>query len=125
MKPGIRATGPRWLLLGLLLLGVVSMHHFVPTGDAHGPATAAVTTMADSPMHQPEDPTPSPAHDLQHLCMAVVGAIVGLLLVGFLFAFFWRPPLPSIRRVRHIRRVERPPRLSGRALLSSVCVLRV
>jgi hypothetical protein len=129
MKPGIRATGPRWLLLSLLLLGVVSMHHFVPA-DAHGPATVAATTMADmpgpDPMHQPEDPaSPSPLHDLQHLCMAVLGAILGLLLIGFLLAFCRRRPLPSIRRVRHIRRTDRPPRLSGRTLLSSVCVLRV
>jgi hypothetical protein len=107
MKPGIRATGPRWLLLSLLLLGVVSM----PGPD---------------PMHQPEDPaSPSPLHDLQHLCMAVLGAILGLLLIGFLLAFCRRRPLPSIRRVRHIRRTDRPPRLSGRTLLSSVCVLRV
>jgi hypothetical protein len=77
------------------------------------------------PMHQPAEPAPGPAHDLQHLCMAVLCAIIGLLLVGFLLAFFWRPPLPSVRRIRHIQRVDRPPRLFGRTLLSSVCVLRV
>jgi hypothetical protein len=129
MKPGKRMTGPQWLLLSLLLLGVVGMHHFVPT-DAHDPASTMVATaMAGvsgaDPMHLPEGPAPSPDHDSQHLCMAVLSAAAGLLLVAFLLTLSWQAPVPLLQRVRYVRRVDRPPGLSGRTLLNSVCVSRV
>jgi hypothetical protein len=129
MKLGTRAAGPRWLLLCLLLLGVVSMHHFAPA-DAHDQPTTAVShTMANAPasdpVHEPEGPAPSPAHDLLHLCLAVLGAIAGLVLTGLLLAKSWPAQAPSLRPDRQVRRVDHPPPLSGRSLLSSVCVLRL
>jgi hypothetical protein len=129
MKPGMRATGPRWFLLCLLLLGVVGMHHFAPAEAHDKPGVAVATAMThmppSAPMHEPDEPVPSPAHDLLHLCMAVLCVIVGLFLARFLFTKFWSARVPSLRRDRHIRRVDRPPGSSGRNLLSSVCVLRL
>lgn len=129
MKPGARATGPRWLLLCLLLLGVVSMHHFVPAepdGHLTGMAASAMSEVSQpDPMHQPHEPVPSPAHDLLHLCMAVLCVIIGLILVGLLLAMTRPTRAPSLRPQWRVSRVDRPPGLSGRALLNSVCVLRV
>lgn len=116
MKPSTRATGLRWLLLCLLLLGVVSMHHFVATSDQH-PAMAVEMTVPD---HVPE----SPAHDLIHLCLAVLGAVAGLLLLVLLLGVFW-PAVRTARRTRPVSRVDRPPWTSGRSVLTSVCVLRL
>jgi hypothetical protein len=119
--------GPRWLLLCLLLLGMVGMHHFVPA-EAHG-RMSTVVTMTDEPpsdfMHGPHEPVPSPAHGLMHLCMAVMYVIAGLLLIGFLLSMSWPASVPSLRPQRRGRRVDRPPGLFGRDLLSSVCILRL
>ncbi len=124
---GARRAGPRWLLLCLLLLGVVSMHHFV-SAEAHGQmATMAAVTheLPADPGHEPHDPAPSPAHDLMHLCMAVMCVIAGLLLIGLLLTMSWPPLVPSLRPRRRGRRVDWPPGMFGRQLLSSVCVLRL
>lgn len=120
--------GPRWLLLCMLLLGVVSMHHFVPA-EAHDRATGMVaSTMTDvplpDPMHKPDGPAPSPAHDLLHLCMAVLCAIIGLLLAALMLTVSQPARAPSLRPQRLVSGVDRPPGLSGRSLLNSVCVLR-
>jgi hypothetical protein len=123
MKPSKRQMGPRWLLLCLLLLGVVSMHHFVPPTH-HEPAAIASMAMDPTPTHHPDSPAPSPAHDLLHLCMAVLGAALGLLLlVLLLLTPVWRTRTVALQRL--IQRPNEPPGLSGRALLSSVCVLRL
>jgi hypothetical protein len=128
MKLGTRAAGPRWLLLCLLLLGVIGMHHFASAEGHDQPTTAVSHTMTDAPVpdptHEPERPAPSPAHDLLHLCMAVLCAIIGLLLIGLLLGMSWPAQTMSLRLKRRVRRVDRPPRLFGRNLLSSVCVLR-
>lgn len=94
--------------------------------DAHGqPATAVSHTMTDAPAPEPKAPAPGPVHDLLHLCMAVLCAIVGLVLIGLLLAMSWPAQASSTRPQRRVERVDRPPPLSGRSLLSSVCVLRL
>jgi nitric oxide reductase large subunit len=109
MKP--RLTAARWLLLCLLLLGVVGMHHTV-SAEPH------------DMMHTSQS-MPAPDHEMLHLCMAVITAAAGFLLfVLFLFTAFW-PVSVSARRFTVVSRVDRPPGLSGRSLLSSVCVLRL
>ncbi|RSM87479.1 hypothetical protein DMH04_10665 [Kibdelosporangium aridum] len=129
MKLSVRTAGPRWLLLCLLLLGVVSMHHFAPTEAHDQHVTAASHAMTDAPapdpMHEPDGPIPSPVHDLLHLCMAVLCAIAGFVLIGLLLARRRPVDTPLLRLTRRVQRVERPPRSSGRNLLSSVCVLRL
>jgi hypothetical protein len=122
----MRTTGPQWLLLCLLLLGVVGMHHFVPT-PTHDIASVAPSIALGEPMQAPmHDPAaPAPAHELMHLCMAVLGAVLGLLLIALLIGVLrWdsqRIPSPA----SSAGRVDRPPGLSGRTLLASVCVLRL
>lgn len=112
--------GPRWLLLCLLLLGVVGMHHFVAAEHHHETMAVEMPMPAPDPGHAPE----SPAHDLIHLCLAVLGAVAGLLLLVLLLGVFW-PALRTPRRTRPVSRVDRPPWTSGRSVLSSVCVLRL
>ncbi|MBP2330697.1 hypothetical protein JOF56_011082 [Kibdelosporangium banguiense] len=123
---GTLRTGPRWLLLCLLLFGVVSMHHFVTSEAHHQSSGMTMDAPASAPaQHEPEQPAPSPKHDLLHLCLAVMGAIAGLLLLGLLLAMAIPVHVPSLRPERRIQRVDRPPKSSGRDLLSSVCVLRL
>jgi hypothetical protein len=122
----MRRFGARWLLLCLLLLGIVSMHHVVPA-SAHDAMPAATSMAAQSPMPAPthEPDSPAPSHDLMHLCMAVLCAILGLLLIALLLTVLrWETqPVPSLRS--STSRVDRPPGLSGRTLLASLCVLRL
>jgi hypothetical protein len=118
---------PRWLLLCLLLLGLIGMHHFVPTSphDVMAAMPAAVDVMHDAPAHEPESPgNPAPSHDLMHLCMAIVCATVGLLLIALLLTVFRRDRDPVPSSPDPLGRVDRPPGLFGRTLLTSVCVLR-
>jgi hypothetical protein len=121
--------GLRWLLLCLLLLGVVSMHHFMPPAAHDQPSAAMVAPGAHGadPMQQPHSPAPAPdqGHDLLHLCMAVLGAVAGLLLIVLLLTTSWLARTLPPRRPPVNRRAGRPPDLSGRTLLSSVCVLRL
>ncbi|MFC0107349.1 hypothetical protein [Kibdelosporangium aridum] len=117
MGPQRLTTGPRWVLLCLLLFGVIGMHHFLPAdAQVHHTATVATT---DMPQPHPDEPS----HDLLHLCMAVMCAFGGFLLVTMLLTKSVTALVPPLRTWRHISRVDRPP--SGRDLLSCVCVLRL
>src|ERR1043165_1014425 len=106
-------TVARWLLVFLLLFGVVGMHH-VP------PAAPGSSHMAEMPEHPGQ-----PAHDLMHLCLAVLVAVGGLVFVAVLLSTLWTSAATPPRTWRHIARVDRPPGLGGRDLLSAVCVLRL
>jgi hypothetical protein len=94
-------------------------------------ATSLAETAMDSVAHSParshvDPPTPGPdtGHDLLHLCLAILAAAAGLLLVGLLLAFGAPPaalaPQPSLRTTGARRR-----RTGGRSILTSVCVLRI
>lgn len=119
--------GARWLLLCLLLLGVVSMHHFMPPACHDHPAAMAAVAAPfalDGHPAQPPD-CPAPDHEMSHLCAAVLGAVVSLMLIAFLLMMSLPVRMFTLRRPPLIRRAARPPDLSGRDLLSSVCVLRL
>jgi hypothetical protein len=121
----MRTAGPRWLLVCLLLLGMVGMHHFVPA-SAHDAMSTATSIATQEPMPAPSHEPTAPSHELMHLCMAVVCAFLGLLLIALLLLIVLRRenlPVPSLRL--SASRIDRPPGLSGRALLASVCVLRL
>lgn len=136
------------LLLAVLLLGVVAMHAGVaPAGAGHGPTdhgagtdragTGMAVTVeaghageASAPV-EPADataasttPMPMPAlHELLHLCLAVLVAMIllGLALVAFLgFArgVAVRARVPEVVIVRP----RSPPRTAVR--LAQLCVLR-
>ncbi|RLK58324.1 DUF6153 family protein [Actinokineospora cianjurensis] len=71
----------RWVLLSALLLGVVGMHHLTdhPTSTGHPGSHAMHTTEPAALTVDTEVPKePVPAHDLLHLCLAVLGAALGL-----------------------------------------------
>jgi hypothetical protein len=129
---GMRAR--QWLLLCGLALAVVGMHH-VPLAPHHAtlqPAAAGIhaAEMLPAPADLPEARSPSDSgtgvgHDLLHLCLVVLSATGGLLLLAWLLVAVTnglagrRPGLrPS---VRHAWRL---PRASGRSLLTFVCVSR-
>jgi hypothetical protein len=124
MGSGARTTVTQWLLLCVLSLGVVGMHHV-----AMGDDTLSGHSMASATSHHeptPEEPAPSPAHDMLHLCVAVLCAVGSMLLLAWL-----------LLRVAHTiadrmwstsawpRAPEHPPPIGGRDLLSSLCVLRL
>lgn len=95
------------------VFGVVSMHHAVPAmSHDHPVAAAAMEHAPDAPMHD----------DMMHLCLAVIGAVAGLLLI-LLLTFVW-PGYSGLADRASSRRVDRPPLPAGRSLPSSLCVLR-
>lgn len=120
---GVKAlTGSRlrkWLLLCALAFALVGMHH-IPTApcDSHA---AAVSHAAEQPEPEPCH-TPESGHDLLHLCLMVLGFVAGITLAWLLLAITGAAGALA----RHTRAMPRwrPPKLAGRSLLTSVCVLR-
>ncbi|MGW4213783.1 DUF6153 family protein [Lentzea sp. NPDC004789] len=124
MTGSTRRAVTQWLLLCALFLGVVGMHHVATSGEM-----ASVDNMTRVTAHHersPEEPTPSPEHDVLHLCVAVLCAVVSLLLLAWLLV---RTTPPRTGRAlgssAWSRAPVHPPPVGGRALLSSVCVLRL
>ncbi len=86
MTGGPRHTLPRWLLLCLVLLGLVTMHHVANQHSEHTGSPATFQQVAAE--HDGAAPGESPSHGssslLGHLCLAVLaGSIVLLLTVWF------------------------------------------
>ena len=132
----MRAAGGRQvrqlLLLCALALGVIGMHHLALTPHETSTATCHDRHVAIMlPIAAPLDPPdarpagePSAGHDLLHLCLAVLSAAGGFLLLGWLLlavssAFRAAEPRTPVRRGRRLRRP------AGRSLLTAVCVLRI
>ena len=126
MSSGTRRTAAQWALLCLLFLGVVGMHHVNVGADlpaGHATMSAVADPYSD---HAPEEPAPTPTHDMLHLCMAIICAITTALLLGLLLLRV----TDSLRdrtaaRATWPRAPDRPPPRCGRGMLNSLCVLRL
>jgi hypothetical protein len=141
------ATGSllrRRLLLCVLSLAVVGMHHVAfasacsepcrPHDVFHVASTSTPTapSAADSAVHSPAGsyvnpapvPEPEPGHDLLHLCLAILAAMAGVLLVWLLLALGAPPAVSARRTFAHTPRLRRR-RAAGRSILTSLCVLRI
>ncbi|NBH03450.1 hypothetical protein [Amycolatopsis sp. SID8362] len=120
------------MLLCALALCVVAMHHvsMAKTPESASVMHAMPNVQLESPMvagwdsgeHHPG--MPDGAHDLLHLCMAVVGAAVALFLA--LLALSRSRPAKVLAPVspRGSPVPGRPPDRRGRLILTSLCVLR-
>ena len=124
MAPSTHGRTTQWVLLCALFLGVVGMHH-VNVSDDMSPAHGSASMSAhDTPTH--EDPTPQPMHEMLHLCVAMLCAVVSLLLLVWLLLRTARPIAGNVlASAAWPRAPERPPPRGGRDLLSSLCVLRL
>ena len=124
MRNSARRTVTQWLLLCALFLGVVGMHHVTAeSGMLSGHGVVSATSH-----HQPapEEPVPSPTHDMLHLCVAVLCAVGSVLLLAWLLLRMARPLADRLRSTSAWPRAPgHPPPISGRDLLSSVRVLRL
>lgn len=124
MAANWRGRAQQVLLLCALALCVVAMHHVSMAkhspGDAmvHAMPTAQVDTGAGE--HHPD--MPDGAHNLLHLCLAVVCAFVALLLT--FLAFSQRFTVDAAASPRGSPVPGRPPDRRGRVILTSLCVLR-
>jgi hypothetical protein len=144
-----RAGSWRWervLVVLALLVGVVAMHSLpMPTPAHAGPGAAAATTddlhghgHAPAEMVAPVDPTsagmssemrPGPAqppdvHTMMHLCLAVLGALLLLVLRAVTFVVGTRSDADVVAiRVRIAALRPRPPPPTS-VRLAQLCVLR-
>jgi hypothetical protein len=142
-----RAGSWRWervLVVLALLVGVVAMHSLPMPMPAHaGPGAAAATTddlhgHAPAEMVAPVDPTsagmssemrPGPAqppdvHTMMHLCLAVLGALLLLVLRAVTFVVGTRSDADVVAiRVRIAALRPRPPPPTS-VRLAQLCVLR-
>jgi len=124
MTGSAQRTAAQWALLCLLVLGVVGMHHVNAGTDMSAGHVATASTHGDH--HAPDEPEPAPAHDMLHMCMAILCAAVSLLLLGWLLLRLTRPSDdPATSTPTWPRAPARPPPLGGRGLLNSLCVLRL
>jgi hypothetical protein len=125
MAGSTRRTVTQWLLLCVLFLGVVGMHHIATSGDMT--SDQAMTQLTAQHKQSPEEPAPSPEHDMLHLCVAVLCVVVSLLLLLAWLLVRTTPQSTSraLGSPAWPRAPDHPPPIGGRALLSSVCVLRL
>ncbi|SMD25532.1 DUF6153 family protein [Lentzea albidocapillata] len=124
MAMGAHSRTTQWVLLCALFLGVVGMHHVNVSNDM-SPTHGSISTSAH---HAPpsEDPAPQPTHEMLHLCVAVLCAVVSLLLLVWLLLRAARPITGRVfASAPWPRAPNRPPPRGGRDLLSSLCVLRL
>lgn len=111
-----------------LALAVVGMHH-VPLAPHCGPPdvghhdVAVAATPAASPSPEAGECGMGAGHDLLHLCLVVLSASATLLLAWLPVATHAAPGIAAGHRTL-ITRLRDPPRLSGKDLLTSVCVSR-
>ena len=124
------------LLMCALALSVIGMHH-VPlsphctphvtmsagTHTASTPASEAlISAVAAAPNARPSGDS---GHDMLHLCLAVLWAAGGLLLLACLLVSVGAgAATPAATLLLWTRRVWQPPGTAGRPLLTSLCVLR-
>lgn len=126
------STGKRvrqGLLLCALALAVLGMHHvaFGQHGTAHEPPSGGTHAgaMSTGPAQPSDDSGSDTGHELMHLCLAVLCAAGGLLLMWLLMGRGTRAR-PSPGRVRPpLGHAWGLPATVGRSLLASVCVLRL
>jgi hypothetical protein len=129
----------RLLLLGPVVLGVVAMHHVAAPDGAMAGVPMADVSMVDAveaaavgthaAVEGAAVETVAPAgmdgamHSMLHLCLAVLLAMAGLLLVVMLV---WRAGRPMIAgRPGTAGAARPPPWRTGRELLTVSCVLRI
>jgi hypothetical protein len=126
MQSGTGRRGRQTLLLLLVLL-VIGMHHAPLVSHCASTMSAEVMSAvsAEQPEVQPSDNhCTDMGHDMVHPCLAVLWTIGGLLLLIWLMATVCGGSAPAARLRPPSWRVWRPPYTAGRALLTSVCVLR-
>jgi hypothetical protein len=128
MRTGTASRARQILLLCALTLSVLGMHHVAlpPHETVHSTMAPAMTGPAmasTNPTAQPSgDSGTGMGHDLLHLCLVVLCAAAVFLLATWLLA--------TVRAIgvdpgNQRRSFPRAPRVAGRALLASVCVLRL
>lgn len=152
MGRGAVGHGVRWWLLCAVALGVVAMHHLgspghADAGCAHPPshtmsAAAASRAMSGMDGHLPgagaagsggvslaaalHPADCGTAHGMFHLCLAIVGALLLVVLAGTALRHageFLRWRGCAAADVGAAARA--PPGISGCGILSSTCVLRI
>lgn len=124
MRSSARRTVTQWLLLCALFLGVVGMHHVTTESSTFSGHSTVSAGSHDQPA--PDEPAPSPTHDLLHLCVAILSAVASLLLLAWLLLRVARLLADRTRPTSAWPRApDHPPPVGGRDLLSSLCVLRL
>jgi hypothetical protein len=120
------------LLLCALALCVVAMHHVSMARHAEGAsvmqampaAQAELTAVVGAGSGEQHPGMPDGAHDLLHLCLAVVCAAVALFLALMALSRSRPAEAAAPASPRGSPYPGRPPDRRGRLILTSLCVLR-
>ncbi|MBB1154721.1 MULTISPECIES: hypothetical protein [Amycolatopsis] len=127
MAPSRLGSVQRVLLLLALALGVAVMHHVPSPGAGHA-MTSQMSVEAHSVTPAPVGPAvdsgmPAGEHSMLHLCLAVLYA-AGALVLGLLVFRRYTAAKAVFDGTRGSPAADRPPDRRGRAVLTSLCVLR-
>ncbi|MGM1060861.1 hypothetical protein [Saccharothrix sp. Mg75] len=126
----VRIRASQWALVWAVAFAVVGMHHLgTQEPAAHPTAASAAVTVVDCCAHGASEehaPAPGGQHDMLHLCLAILCAVLGLTLTLFTLRGRAITERFSSLRTRAVRPRPPPPRPGGaRALLANLCVLRL
>ena len=126
------STWTRWALLCALAWGVVAMHH---VGMAETSPSMAGHTVAVADRHVPPMQAETPGshvphdsgmnHDMFHLCLAVLCAVVAVALAGWLLYAASSSTSPCAGWILGGTGSRAPPPRQGRDILTTFCVLRI
>ncbi|MGW4485409.1 DUF6153 family protein [Amycolatopsis sp. NPDC004368] len=118
----------RWLLIGVVALGVVLMHHAPAPHEGAHHSTAAMTVLQ---VHAEPAAEPMPDEGgmgaMLHECLAILGQVLGsavLVLLAIAGWLQWVRARWLLVPEAAARGPDRAPGVGGRSVLSLVCVLR-
>jgi hypothetical protein len=122
----VRIRASQWALVWAVAFAVVGMHHLGTQAPPPAPTTATVVDCCADGMTDEHAPAPTGHHDMLHLCLAILCAV--LVLTPVLVALCGKAVTDRLLSLpARAARLRAPPPTPGGApaRLANLCVLRL